>query len=40
MTGGTRVEAPAGEGYEPWTLNGPDRLLVVSLPDGGLDIYH
>jgi hypothetical protein len=37
--GGWSIEVPPGTDYEPWTLNGPDGLLLVSVPGGDLAIW-
>jgi Family of unknown function (DUF6188) len=38
--GGILLRVPAGNGYEPWHVDGPDRYLMVSGPGGDLVIWH
>ena len=33
------IEVPAGLQYEAWTLNGPDGLLLVSVPGGDVAVW-
>lgn len=36
LAGGVALMAPADQGFEAWTLSGPDGVLVVSQPGLGL----
>lgn len=36
---GTLLRVPRVEEYEPWTLNGPEGILIVSISGGGLAIW-
>lgn len=36
---GTRLQVPAGEAFEAWTMTGPDGVRLVSLPGGQLAIW-
>jgi hypothetical protein len=36
LSNGTVLHAPPDEGFEAWTLSGPDGLLLVCLPGGEL----
>jgi hypothetical protein len=38
-TNGLRLTVPAYYDYEPWQLNGPGSLLIVSTPNGKLGIW-
>jgi hypothetical protein len=33
------IDVPAGHQYEAWTLNGPDGLLLVSMPGGDVAVW-
>lgn len=39
MVDGSRLRVAAGQGLEPWTLTGPDGVLMVSSPDGELVVW-
>lgn len=39
FTDGSTIDVLPDERYEAWTLAGPDGLLLVSLPGGGLAIW-
>jgi hypothetical protein len=36
---GTRLDVPADPDYEAWTLNGPNGLLLVSIPGGDVGVW-
>ncbi|WP_035750431.1 DUF6188 family protein [Arthrobacter sp. 35W] len=36
---GRRLTVPPGDKYEAWQVSGPGKLLIVSVPSGGLSIW-
>ena len=36
---GTILQVPPSEGFEAWTLSGPDGIRLVSLPGGDLAVW-
>jgi hypothetical protein len=39
LSNGTVLDAPPDEGFEAWTLTGPDGLMLVCLPGGEVAVW-
>lgn len=39
FTGGVTLQVPPDEGFEAWTITGPDGIQLVSRPGGGLAVW-